>query len=133
MRMIGFKYLTKEQLIETNKQVLKEIKVKKADSHQVLRDDMIDKALSDCKDTEGGVYEKAAALLVSVIRYHPFASGVRRTAYTATMVFLEANGERPRLDFDAGVLQGIRERFYTSDEIVAWLRGNEIRKFKRFQ
>ncbi len=123
--------MTKEQLIDTNKRVLKEVKVKKADSHKVLRDDLIDKALSNCENAQGGVYEKAAILLSSLIRYHPFASGVRRTAYAAVMVFLEANDESPKVDFDPRVLQGIRERFYTTAETVDWLKGNEVREFKR--
>ena len=29
------------------------------------------------------------------------------------------------------ILQGIREGFYTSDEISKWLRGEDIHEFKR--
>jgi prophage maintenance system killer protein len=77
------------------------------------------------------IYEKAAVLLTELLRGHAFASGVRRTAYAATISFLRVNGETPKVVHDPKVMIGIRERFYTKEEIKSWLKGNEVRKFTR--
>jgi hypothetical protein len=47
------------------------------------------------------------------------------------MSFLRINGERPGTSHDPKVLTGIRERFYTKDEVKSWLKGNAIRSFSR--
>jgi death-on-curing family protein len=83
------------------------------------------------REQAGDVYEKAVTLLIGLVRTHPFASGNRRTAYLATISFLEMNGEVETVVHDPKILQGIREEFYTRDEINAWLNGHEIKKFRR--
>lgn len=45
----------------------------------------------DGKDLYPTVLEKAAALLRSLIKNHPFHNGNKRTAVLATIVFLEVN------------------------------------------
>ena len=57
--------------------------------------------------------------------------GIRRTAIAAAISFLRLNGERVNTAYDPKVLQGIREGFYTKEEIKSWLKCNEIRKFTR--
>jgi hypothetical protein len=57
--------------------------------------------------------------------------GVRRTAYAAPISFLRINGERPNVSDDPRILTGIRERFYTKDEIKSWLKGDAVRPFAR--
>lgn len=81
--------------------------------------------------TRGDVHDKAASLLTELIRKHPFASGNRRTAYVATRFFLESNGEKLKVTHDPRILQGMREGFYTRDEIKRWLKGNAIKEFTR--
>ncbi len=41
----------------------------------------------------------------------------KKTAYVATISFLRANGQRPRVIHDPRILSGIREGFYTLDEV----------------
>ena len=77
------------------------------------------------------LYDKAAVLLTELVRAHAFASGVRRTAYVATMSFLRTNGQHPSVIPDPKILTGVREDFYAQDEIKEWLKGNAIRKFTR--
>ncbi|MBO0888445.1 hypothetical protein J2P12_05025 [Candidatus Bathyarchaeota archaeon] len=124
-------YPSVEELIETNRRVLREIRVKKADQHQVLSKSSLAAALHKAKAEEGDIYTKAVILLTELVRGHAFASGVRRTGYVATLSFLRANGERPHVIHDAKILTGVREGFYTMDEIKSWLKGNAIRKFTR--
>jgi death on curing protein len=124
-------YPTIDELIELNRRVLGEIRVKKADRHRVLSRSGLERVIRLVGEQAGDVYEKATTLLIGLVRTHPFASGNRRTAYLATMSFLEMNGKAATVVHNPRVLQGIREEFYTRDEIKAWLKGREIKEFKR--
>lgn len=118
-------------MIELNKRVLRLISVKRADRHLVLSVPRLQVAIGRAKAKKGDVYDKAAIVLSELVRGHAFASGVRRTAFVATMTFLAANGEHPGVVHNPNVLTGIREGFYTLDEIKDWLKGNAIREFIR--
>lgn len=124
-------YPSVDELIETNNRVLREIRVKKADRHRVLSRARLEASLQRAKSEEGDIYDKAAILLSELVQGHAFASGVRRTAYVATISFLRTNKEQPQVVHDAKILTGVREGFYTMDEIKNWLKGNAIRKFTR--
>jgi len=124
-------YPTIDELVELNRRVLGEIRVKKADRHQVLSRSGLEHLMRLVEEQAGGVYEKSVTLLTVLVRTHPFASGNRRTAYLATMSFLRINGRTATVQHDPRVLQGIREEFYTRDEIKAWLKGYEIKEFRR--
>lgn len=69
-----------------------------------------------------------------LIQKHPFASGNRRTAFVVAEDFLLNNrakfgvGNNPH---QARIMTGIREGFYTHDEIKDWLKHGKIRAFKR--
>ncbi len=129
--MSDVNYPTTDELIELNRRVLGEIRVKKADRHRVLSRRGLERVIRLVGEQAGDVYEKATTLLIGLVRTHPFASGNRRTAYLATMSFLEMNGKATTVVHNPRVLQGIREEFYTRDEIMAWLKGHEIKEFKR--
>ncbi len=124
-------YPTVDELIETNRRALIEIRSKKADSHRVLSRPLLIAALEKVEAESGDLYDKAAVLLTELVRAHAFASGVRRTAYVATMSFLRTNGQHPSVIPDPKILTGVREGFYSQDEIKEWLKGNAIRKFTR--
>jgi len=128
-------YLTPEQLVEINRKVLQEIKVKRADSHRVANRRKLDALVGEVRDLDGGLYEKASCLIMGLVglkKGHAFDSGNRRTAYVAAKLFLEANGKGMGDDFEASVLTGIREGFYAAEEVVEWLKGNGIREFRRY-
>ena len=125
------KYLTSEEILAINKEALKSIKVKKADSFKVLSYRKIHQALERVEKEAGYVHDKAVILLKELIQEHPFASGNRRTAMLATIRFLRMNGIEPDVKEDARILQGIRENYYSATEVKAWLKGGEIREFKR--
>jgi prophage maintenance system killer protein len=63
-----------------------------------------------------------------------FASGNRRTAFLATKYMLSRNKARlgiKDIENQAKVMQGIREDFYSDDEIKEWIKDGKIRKFER--
>ena len=72
-------------------------------------------------------------LLTELVQNHPFESGNRRTAFITVLDFLEVNKIKVNLNTKEveNVLRGIRERFYNLKEITNWLKGEDIREFKR--
>ena len=125
------RYPTFEELVEVNKAVITETPVRKADAARLSSKATLQRVISRVRETEGDLHDKAASLLIDLTRLHPFASGNRRTAYVATRLFLEWNGAPIQLVQDPSVLQGVREGFYTREEVKSWLKGDEIRKFSR--
>ncbi len=127
-------YPTVEKIIKLNALVLTVIKVKKADKPTVLSKQKIEEAIEDCKNKEGDVYDKAVVLVQGLIQKHSFASGNRRTAFIATKDFLFHNNHTFNVKDDpsqARVMTGIREHFYTHEEIKEWIKHGKIKEFKR--
>jgi death-on-curing protein len=127
-------YPTPEKIIEYNLLILNLIRVKKADKAQVMSYKKIQEVIEGCKQVEGDVYIKAAYLLKGLVKAHAFASGNRRTAFIVTKDFLISNNITMKIENDpkyARVLTGIREGYYTDEEIKTWLKNGTIREFKR--
>ncbi len=127
-------YPTPERVIAYNILALKFINVKKADQPKVLSRNKIVESLKACEEQQGDLYDKAAVLLRTLIQKHPFASGNRRTAFITTKDFIITNThilhikDNPTL---AKVMQGIRENYYTHEEIKEWLKHGKIKTFQR--
>ena len=51
------------------------------------------KAMFEGKDLYPDIFHKAAALMESLIKNHPFIDGNKRTAITAAGIFLQINGQ----------------------------------------
>jgi len=126
--MHKYRFPTAEEIIEVNRPVLAEIPVKKADRHQILSRAKLQLILDSAKNTNDDIYNSATELLFGIVKGHPFASGVRRTAVTVTSAFLKLNGAEGEVPHDSEVLKGIREGFYNKGEVREWLRGHGIRK-----
>ena len=127
-------YPSVEQIIEFNVLVLELIKAKKADRAEVKSKIKILHAIEACKEDIGNIYKKAAVLLLELVRMHPFASGNRRTAFIVTKDFLLENNAIFMVPNDASnarILLGVREGFYTSEEIADWLKHGKIKPFTR--
>jgi len=130
----NLKYPTPEKVIEYNVLSVTLIKAKKADSAKVLSMAKIREVVEDCKAKEGDVYDKAVILLKGLIQKPPFASGNRRTAFIAAKDFLLSNNTKFGIKDDPGfarVMQGIREDYYSDEELKEWLKHGKIREFKR--
>ncbi|MBS3133560.1 Fic family protein [Candidatus Woesearchaeota archaeon] len=72
-------------------------------------------------------------MLKGLVQTHPFASGNRRTAFAVVENFLIYNGEKTKVNKSSNpkIMQGIRENYYSYEEIKNWLKGDEIREFQR--
>ncbi len=127
-------YPMPERIIEYNLLALELIKVKKADQPKVLSYQKIMQVVEECEQKNGDVYDKAAVLLKGLVQKHPFASGNRRTAFITAKDFLLRNKAKFGVNNDplyAKVMQGIREGFYSDDEIKEWIKHGKIREFRR--
>lgn len=90
--------------------------------------------LDECKEKKGTLYDKATTLLKELVKAHAFASANRRTAFIATKYFVEMNNGKFNIDNDPGyakVMVGIREDYYSDDEIKEWIKNGKIKKFQR--
>ncbi len=67
--------------------------------------------------------EKAAALLHSITRNHPFADGNKRTGTTALIFFLEVNGQAPAWDAQEALRQivALAEGYVEMEAFAEWL------------
>ena len=72
-------------------------------------------------------HDKAAALIETLIRTHPFVDGNKRTAYTAGITLLRyLSGERVEVSPEEAltVCQLVERKEWGTDELSAWLRDN---------
>jgi len=132
--MDKIKYPSKEEIIEFNVLVLSLIKVKKADTPKVLSNQNLDLVIKNCEKNKGDLYDKSVTLLKGLIQKHPFASGNRRTAFITTKYFLKINKGKFNINNDphyARVMLGIREGYYSDDEVKNWIKNGKIKEFKR--
>ena len=87
-------YLSAEQILFIHSQLIEET----GGSHGVLDLNMLLSAIGryqssfDDQDLYQDLFSKAAALMESLIRNHPFVDGNKRTGVTATGIFLLRNG-----------------------------------------
>ena len=123
-----------EKIIEYNLLALKFIKAKKADTPKVMSKSAILNTIYSCEDCSGDIYDKAVCLLKGIVQKHPFASGNRRTAIIVVKEFLLTNKEKFNVEGNpeqAKVMQGIREGYYSDEEIKEWLKDGKIKEFRR--
>ncbi len=129
-------YPTADRIIEYNILALTLIKAKKKDRPALLSHQKLYHLLEECKKTPGDVYDKAAYLLKHLIKGHVFASGNRRTAFIVTKEFVQQNkGKFKIVDTPllSQIMLGIREGYYTDQEIKEWIKNGNIKEFKRFE
>ncbi len=127
-------YPSVERIIEFNFLALLFIRAKRADSPKVLSRSKIEEVLEECKQKDGDAYDKAVSLLKGIIQKHAFASGNRRTALLATSYFLLSNNAKSYIEDspdNARIMTGIREHYYSDQEIKGWLRHGKIKAFQR--
>ena len=78
------------------------------------------------RDLYPDLFSKAAALLDSLIRNHPFIDGNKRTGVAAAGLFLVRNGYRlaaSNIDLEELAL-GVAQSIITAEEVALWLRKN---------
>ena len=88
------KYLTAEQVLFIHSRLIDET----GGSHGIRDLGLLQSAVSRPMATFGGedlypdIFQKAAALMESLIKNHPFIDGNKRTAISSTGLFLRING-----------------------------------------
>lgn len=88
------KYLTPEQILAIHDQIIKRF----GGSHDIRDLGLLESASArpqasfDGQDLYETIFEKAAALLHSLLKNHPFVDGNKRTAVASTGIFLKNNG-----------------------------------------
>jgi len=122
-------YPSVNQIIRINANVL-------AGAYKVRDADLLDSAVMRPQASAFGqdayptIYEKAAALLHSLVLNHPFNDGNKRTATLAALLFLRLNGvEKKWIDENAywsviAIAQGKR----SVQQVAAWLRQHTMVK-----
>ena len=131
---LAMKYLSEEQVIALNALAIALIPAKKSDATHLASRTKLTRALEECRSCSGDAYAKAVVLLREIVRAHAFVSANRRTALLATKEFLIMNGGHLGVPDDprsATVLRGIRESYYSDEEIEGWLRYGTIKEFRR--
>jgi death-on-curing protein len=88
------KYLTAEQVLFIHSRLIDET----GGSHGIRDVGLLQSAIAKPMATFGGedlysdIFQKAAALMESLIKNHPFIDGNKRTAISSTGIFLRING-----------------------------------------
>ena len=130
--MITYITLSIERVLDIHNRIIID-----AGGKEGIRDfTLLHSGLERCKVTFAGedlyptVFDKASALLHSMIMNHPFLDGNKRTAFAITTAFINSNGyfitasQEEIVRFCISVdNDGIRGK-----EIVSWLKKNTVKK-----
>lgn len=81
-------------------------------------------ATYDGVDLYENLYDKAAALLQSLLKNHPFVDGNKRTALTSAGIFLKANGYTLKNYHEEEVefAVSVDNKHLSLEEIAEWLK-----------
>ncbi len=128
------KYLTPEQVLFIHSRLIDET----GGSHGVRDLGLLTSAVSRPQTTFGGkdlypdIFHKAAALMESLIKNHPFIDGNKRTAITSTGIFIQRNGYS--LEVTQDTLEGFTLKVATGkhsfQDAVEWFKKHSVRRSK---
>jgi death-on-curing protein len=119
-------YLSAQQVLFINARVIAETGGKTGLRDLALLESAVGRpqATFDGKELYPSLFEKAAALLDSLVNNHPFVDGNKRTGITSTAMFLRMNGFR--LSCSQSDLESFTMQVATSHPSIAelnlWLK-----------
>jgi death-on-curing protein len=127
------KYLTKEEIIKIHKEI---VQLYGIDS-TILQPSNIDISIEAPKRMVYGIEiynsltKKAAALMLNLLKLHPFVDGNNRTGLAATSLFLEINGRELTSNSTSEVNACLETSICTweLDSVTQWIQNNSRRKF----
>jgi prophage maintenance system killer protein len=106
----------------------------KHDEAKIINVSYIEKAIEKVKNKQGNLYDKAALMLYELTQIHAFESGNNRTAFLTTKKFVIKNEGKfkiPDSTNNVKVMIGIRENYYSLNEIKEWIKNGKIKEFRR--
>jgi death on curing protein len=127
----GIQYLTTAQIL-----AIHDLMVKRFGGSPGIRDlGLIESAVArpqasfDGNDLYVSLFDKAAALLQSLLKNHPFVDGNKRTALTSAGIFMEINGFKLKNSHAEEVEFAIAvdNQHLSIGEISSWLKKNSAR------
>ncbi len=126
------KYLTPEQVLFIHARVIDET----GGSHGLRDLGLLQAAVArpkasyDGKDLYQTLFEKAAALMHSIIKNHPFVDGNKRVGVSAAVIFIETNG-LTLLDTTTDLVE-FTQKVVKSDieihDMANWFRDNTTKR-----
>lgn len=129
------KYLTPQQVLFIHDQMVQLL----GGSHGVHEITLVESAVFHPQATFDGVdlyvtiFDKAAALLQSLLKNHPFVDGNKRTALTSAGIFLKLNGYQlenvhaEEVEFAVSV----DNKHLSIEQISDWLEKHTVKKSPR--
>ncbi len=132
--MVGIVYPTVDEIQYYNAIAIEMFRKSKQDQAKTISVSYIQKAIDKVKMNPGGVYNKAARLLIELTRMHAFESGNKRTAFLSTKKFVLKNEGKfniPDTINNVKIMIGIRENYYSQNEVKEWIKNGKIKKFER--
>lgn len=125
------KYLSIEQVLAIHDQMIKRF----GGSFGIRDLGLIDSAVARPQASFGGydlypdIFEKATALLQSLLKNHPFVDGNKRTALTSAGLFLKMNGWELKNVHNEEVEFAIKvdNNNLTLEQISKWLKEHSVR------
>ncbi len=132
--MVGIVYPTVDEIQYYNTIAIEMFRKSKSDQAKTISDSYIQKAIDKVKKNPGDIYDKAARLIIELTRIHAFESGNKRTAFLSTKKFVIKNeGKFNILDTinNVKIMIGIRENYYSQNEVKEWIMNGKIKKFER--
>ena len=127
-------YPTVEEIQYFNTITIEMFRRSKHDEAKTINVSYIEKAIEKVKNKQGNLYEKAAVMLYELTRIHAFESGNKRTAFLTTKKFVIKNEGKfniPDLTDNVKVMIGIRENYYSLNQIKEWIKNGKIKEFRR--
>ena len=81
------------------------------------------------QDAYKTIFDKAAALLHSIINNHPFLDGNKRTSFFSAILFLQYNGWETEFKRKEAVkfVRKVHDEDYTVEQISTWLENHSSR------
>src|SRR3989344_2713798 len=130
----SLKYLTEAELIAINEEMV----TKFGGLHGVRDLNLLSSAVGrpqmsvGFRDAYESIFDKAAALLHSIINNHPFLDGNKRTSFFSAILFLEYNGWSVEFKRKEGVkfTKKVHEHDYTVEQISKWLEDHSVKSNK---
>ncbi len=132
--MVGIVYPTVDEIQYYNTIAIEMFRKSKSDQAKTISVSYIEKAIDKAKMNPGCIYDKAARLLIELTRIHAFESGNKRTAFLSTKKFVLKNEGKfniPDTINNVKVMIGIRENYYSQNEVKEWIMNGKIKKFER--